>query len=87
MKYEYTQAATMLDQMLRMVKLELPKNCTFLAPVKKNTGEIFIKAVIKNSKGKKDSFLYTIPQHLAVTNADLERVKELITSKCLEYVS
>jgi hypothetical protein len=37
MKYEYTQAATMLDQMLRMVKLDLPKNCTFLAPVKKST--------------------------------------------------
>lgn len=87
MKYEYTQAATMLDQMLRMVKLDLPKNCTFLAPVKKSTGEIFVKAVIKDSKGKKDAFLYTIPQHLAVTNADLERVRELITSKCLEYVS
>ena len=87
MNYEYNKAATMLDQMLRMVKSELPKNCTFLAPVKKSTGEVYIRAVIKDSKGKKDAFLYTIPQHLAVTNADLERVKELITSKCIEYVS
>lgn len=87
MNYEYNKAATMLDQMLRMVKVELPSNCTFLAPVKKSSGEVFVKAVIKDIKNKKATYLYTIPQHLAVTNADLERIKELITAKCTEDVS
>jgi len=87
MQYNYQTSATMLHQLLKMVKLELPKNCTFLAPVKKGSGEIFVKAVIKDNKNKKDTYLYTIPQHLAVTNADLERIQELITSKCIEYVS
>jgi hypothetical protein len=87
MKYDYETNAAMLSQLLKMVKIELPSNCTFLAPVKKSSGEVFVKAVIKDIKNKKATYLYTIPQHLAVTNADLERIKELITAKCTEDVS
>lgn len=85
-RYGFKENATLFNTALRDLKKGLPSKCTFLSLIKKATGELAIRAMIKNSDGTKDGYVYTIPQDLMLTQADYSRIQELITKKCEEYV-
>jgi hypothetical protein len=72
---------SVLSQYAKMIKKDLPTNCTFLAPVRKTDGQLYLRATVKVN-GKKDNFLYTLPLDLDLTNADLDRIKNLISEQC-----
>lgn len=82
----FEQRAKMLNIYLKSVKRSLPKNCTFLALFKKADGTLYVNAFITNSKNQKEKFLYTMPQDLDFTPADIEHLKTLLLEKCNEYV-
>lgn len=78
---------SLFNSQIRTLKSELPSACTFLSLVTKSTGELCLRAMIKNAEGRKDSYIYSVPQDLLMTTADLDRIKNLITQKCNNYVS
>lgn len=86
LSYTFKENVTLFNFAIKAIKSGVPSNCTFLSLVKKSSGEIMIKSVVKDVNSlKKDTFLYTIPQDFSLTTSDLERIKELITKKCIEY--
>lgn len=64
---------------LRAIKKNVPKACTFISLMKTGEGEHLVKAMIKG-----DEYRYSIPQDLDLTQADYDRIENLITSKCNE---
>lgn len=59
------------------IKKSMPKQVTYLSTIKKANGDVYIKAVVN----KKD-YLYTMPHNYDFTNADWERLEELIKGNC-----
>jgi hypothetical protein len=64
---------------LRTIKKRIPKSCTFMSLIKTSEGEHLLKAMIKG-----DEYRYTLPQDLDMTQADYDRIENLITEKCHE---
>jgi hypothetical protein len=64
---------------LRAVKKNVPKACTFISLMKTSEGEHLVKAMIKG-----DEYRYTIPQDLIMTQAEYDRIQNLIIDKCHE---
>lgn len=73
---------TVLLEYVKLIKKDLPKNCTFLAPLRKSDNTLYLRATVKSADGTKSNFLYTLPEDLDLTDADLNRVKQLITEQC-----
>ena len=71
-----------LLEYVKLIKKDLPKSCTFLAPVRKTNNNLYLRATIKSADGTKDNYLYSLPEDLDLTDADLNRVKNLILEKC-----
>jgi len=67
----------MLQVQVKSIKKSLPKACTFLSTYKDSTGEILLKAVVRGTT----SFI-RIPQNSILKPAELERVMELLKTKC-----
>lgn len=67
----------LLGEYAKLIKKDLPKACTFLSVAKKPGNKLYFKAIVN-----KQSYLYSLPENLELTNADLERVKKLILEKC-----
>jgi hypothetical protein len=76
-KYEYKANATLFNTYLKIIKSEVPRACSFLSLMKKTDGELRIRAVING-----EIYQFSVPQDLQMTEADLERVKNLIIEKC-----
>lgn len=73
---------TVLLEYVKLIKKDLPKNCTFLAPLRKSDNTLYLKATVKSADSTKNNFLYTLPEDLDLTDADLNRIKKLILEKC-----
>lgn len=73
-------------EVLKHVKKQVPKTCSYLSFYKDSKGKYFIRAVYKHNQ-KKEECLYTMPQDFAFNKYDFEQVQDLITEKCKTYVS
>ena len=75
----FQENCTIFNAELRAVKKNVPKACTFISLMKTSEGEHLVKAMIKG-----DEYRYTIPQDLSMTQAEYDRIQNLIIEKCHE---
>jgi hypothetical protein len=66
---------------LTSMKKMLPNNCTYLSLMKRRDGELVVRAVVN-----KTEYLFSVPQDLQMTEADLNRIHKLLTDKCAPNV-
>lgn len=62
---------------LTSMKKMTPSNCTFLSLMKRRDGELVVRAIVE-----KKEYLFSIPQNLEMTEADLKRLHTLLIEKC-----
>lgn len=66
---------------LTSMKKMLPSACTYLSLMKRRDGELVVRAVVS-----KTEYLFSIPQDLQMTEADLNRIHKLLIDKCAPNV-
>lgn len=66
---------SMFSFVIKTLKASLPKECSFIAPVRKGQDH-YVKVIIK---GQEHNF--SVPSNLSFTDADINELKTLIISK------
>lgn len=75
-KSKFFDNRSMYLGMLKLVKKELPRECTFLAPFTNSNGMAMVKYVVN-----KKEYYSSIPPDFTFSAADVEQLKDNILSK------
>lgn len=66
-----------LSRYLVSMKRMLPNTCTYLSLMRRRDDELVVRAIVS-----KVEYLFTIPQDMQMTEADLQRLYNLLIEKC-----
>lgn len=77
---DLSEKKRILGKYMSSMKKMLPRACTFLSLMTRYN-ELVVRAIVN-----KKEHLFSIPQNLEMTEADLKRLHKLIKSKCITDV-